>query len=91
MGATLFAFHFTVLLSNWAACYCNFKFNDGDFQQVCTSVGTLQNNHENSHFRVQDSNNADLLLDSGRKLSNIIVILCSKLLDYILLKLGSRY
>ena len=25
--------------------------NDGDFLQVCTSVGTLQNNHENSHFR----------------------------------------
>ena len=23
----------------------------GDFLQVCTSVGTLQNNHENSHFR----------------------------------------
>ena len=27
------------------------KFNGGDFQQVCTSVGTLQNNHENIHFR----------------------------------------
>ena len=34
-------------------------------------------------------NNADVLLDSGLKLSNIIVILCSKLLDYILLKSGS--
>ena len=31
----------------------------------------------------------DVLLDSGLKLSNIIVILCSKLLDYILLKSGS--
>ena len=30
-----------------------------------------------------------MLLDSGLKLSNIIVILCSKLLDYILLKSGS--
>ena len=30
-----------------------------------------------------------MLLDSGFKLSDIIVILCSKLLDYILLKSGS--
>ena len=30
-----------------------------------------------------------MLLDSGLKLSNIIVILCSKLLDYILLKSGN--
>ena len=34
-------------------------------------------------------NNADVLLDSGLKLSNIIVTLCSKLLDYILLKSGN--
>ena len=40
-------------------------------------------------LQIQDSNNADVLLDSGLKLSNIIVILCSKLLDYILLKSGS--
>ena len=40
---TLFAFHLVVLLL--------LQFNDGDFQQVCTSVGTLQNNHENIHFR----------------------------------------
>ena len=33
----------------------------------------------------------DVLLESGLKLSDIIVILCSKLLDYILLKSGSRY
>ena len=39
-------------------------------------------------LQIQDSNNADVLLDSGLKLSNIIVILCSKLLDYILLKSG---
>ena len=40
-------------------------------------------------LQIQDSNNADVLLDSGLKLSNIIVILCSKLLDYILLKSGN--
>ena len=45
-------------------------------------------NHENIHFRFR-LYNADVLLDSGLKLSNIIVILCSKLLDYILLKSGS--
>ena len=47
----------------------------------------LQNNQACS-LQIQDSNNADVLLDSGLKLSNIIVILCSKLLDYILLKSG---
>ena len=55
---------------------------------MCTSLGTLQNNHENSHFRFRTLN-ADVLLDSGLKLSNIVVILCSKLLDYILLKSGN--
>ena len=40
-------------------------------------------------LQVLDSTNADLLLDSGFKLSDIIVNLCSKLLDYILLKSGS--
>ena len=50
----------------------------------------LQNNQACS-LQIQDSNNADVLLDSGLKLSDIIVILCSKLLDYILLKSGSRY
>ena len=64
------------------------KFNDGDFQQVCTSENI---NHENIHFRFRTLNNADVLLDSGLKLSDIIVILCSKLLDYVLLKSGSRY
>ena len=48
----------------------------------------LQNNQAYS-LQIQDSNNADVLLDSGLKLSNIIVILCSKLLDYILLKSGN--
>ena len=42
-------------------------------------------------LQIQDSNNADVLLDSGLKLSDIIVTLCSKLLDYILLKSGSKY
>ena len=41
-------------------------------------------------LQIQDSNNADVLLDSGLKLSDIIVTLCSKLLDYILLKSGSK-
>ena len=40
-------------------------------------------------LQVLDSTNVDLLLDSGFKLSDIIVNLCSKLLDYILLKSGS--
>ena len=47
----------------------------------------LQNNQACS-LQIQDCNNADVLLDSGLKLSNIIFILCSKLLDYILLKSG---
>ena len=42
-------------------------------------------------LQIQDSNNADVLLDSGIKLYDIIVILYSKLLDYILLKYQSRY
>ena len=42
-------------------------------------------------LQIQDSNNADVLLDSELKLFYIIVTLCSKLLDYILLKSGSRY
>ena len=50
----------------------------------------LQINHAFS-LQIQDSNNADVLLDSGLKLSDIIVTLCSKLLDYILLKSGSKY
>ena len=43
-----------------------------------------------AHFRFR-TDNADVLLDSGLKLSDIIVTLCSKLLDYILLKSGSKY
>ena len=31
------------------------KFNDKDFQQVCTSVGTLQNNHENKSVEQKHS------------------------------------
>ena len=44
-----------------------------------------------AHFRFRTLNNADVLLDSGLKLSDIIVTLCSKLLDYMLLKSGSKY
>ena len=53
---------------------------------VVFSVGTFS---LKTSLQIQDSNNADVLLDSGLKLSNIIVILCSKLLDYILLKSGN--
>ena len=38
-------------------------------------------NHENTSLQIQDSNNADVLLDSGLKLSDIIVT-GSKLLSY---------
>ena len=48
-------------------------------------------NNQACSLLIQDSNNADVLVDSGLKLSDIIVTLCSKLLDYILLKSGSRY
>ena len=40
-------------------------------------------------LHIQDWTNSDILSDSGFKLSDIIVVLCSKLLDYILLKSGS--
>ena len=55
---------------------------------MCISVGTFS---LKTSLQIQDSNNADVLLDSGLKLSDIIVNLCSKLLDYILLKSGSKY
>ena len=48
-------------------------------------------NNQACSLQIQDSNNADVLLDSGFKLSDTIVTLCSELLDYILLKLGSKY
>ena len=53
---------------------------------VVFSVGTFS---LKTSLQIQDSNNADVLLDSGLKLSNIIVTLCSKLLAYILLKSGN--
>ena len=53
---------------------------------VVLSVGTFS---LKTLLQIHDPNNADVLLDSGLKLSNIIVILCSKLLDYILLKSGN--
>ena len=36
-----------------------------------------------------ESNNADILLDSGFKLSDIIINLCSKLQHEVILKLGN--
>ena len=40
-------------------------------------------------LQIQDSNNADVLLDSGLNLFNIIVNLCSKLHYEVLLKSGN--
>ena len=40
-------------------------------------------------LQIQDSNNADVLLDSGLNLSDIIVNLCSKLYYQVLLKSGN--
>ena len=40
-------------------------------------------------LKIQDSNNADVLLDSGHNLFDIIVNLCSKLHYEVLLKLGN--
>ena len=40
-------------------------------------------------FQMQDSNNADVLLDSGLNLFDIIVNLCSKLYYEVLLKSGN--
>ena len=80
------------------------RMNDKDKQQVCgcmIMLGCIECGNMMSasclaqakpweySLQIQDSNNADVLLDSGLKLSNIIVILCSKLLDYILLKSGN--
>ena len=50
-------------------------------------VGILQNNHENSNFQIQNSNNAGVLLDSGLNLFDIMANLCSKLYCEVLLKL----
>ena len=40
-------------------------------------------------LQIQNSDNADVLLDSGLKLFNIIVNLCSKLFHEVLLKSGN--
>ena len=61
----------------------------GNSQQVCVVVFSVGIFSLKTSLQVLDSTNADLLLDSGFKLSDIIVNLCSKLLDYILLKSGS--
>ena len=42
-------------------------------------------------LQIQNSNNADVLLDSGLKLPNIIVNLCSKLSYEVLLKSRKLY
>ena len=42
-------------------------------------------------LQIQNSNNVDVLLDSGLKLSNIIVNLCSKLSYEVLVKSGKLY
>ena len=42
-------------------------------------------------LQIQNSNNVDVLLDSGLKLPNIIVNLCSKLSYEVLLKSGKLY
>ena len=57
--------------------------------QVCYDISSLWEYCENNLLHIQDWTNADILWDSGFKLSDIIVVLCSKLLDYILLKSGS--
>ena len=54
----------------------------------CIGVHLVWDFSETS-LQVLDSTNTDLLLDSGFKLSDIIVNLCPQLLDYILLKSGS--
>ena len=51
----------------------------------CIGVHLVWEHFSETSLQIQDSNN------SGLKLSDIIVILCSKLLDYILLKSGSGY
>ena len=56
---------------------------------ICGNVDCK--NNQACSLQIQDFNNADVLLNSGLKLSDIIVTLCSKLLDYILLKSGSKY
>ena len=55
----------------------------------CIGVHLVWEHSSDTSLQVLDSTNADLLLDSGSKLSDIIVNLCSKLLDYILLESGS--
>ena len=66
--------------------------NDKD-KQVCNyiSISVWEYFLSKTSLQVLGSTNAELLLDSGFKLSDIIVTLCSKLLDYILLKSGSEY
>ena len=61
----------------------------GNSQQVCVVVFSVGTFSLKSSLQIQDCNNADVLLDSGLKLSDIIVTLCSKLLDYVLLDSGS--
>ena len=72
--------------------------------QCMTSTSTLDHQHllswlwpvqtHSSQFvlaslQIQNSNNADVLLDSGLNLFHIIVNLCSKLYNEVLLKSGN--
>ena len=57
------------------------EFPWGDVSSQCDCENNLA-----GLLQVLDSTNADLLLDSGFKLSDNVVNQCSKLLDYILLK-----
>ena len=83
--ATLFAFHFAVL-------NCNFSLMMGNSSRCAMTSASVCGNcvkYLASSLQFLDSINADLLLDSGFKLPDTIAILCSKLLDYILLKSGN--
>ena len=65
------------------------KCNGTDIVILNFMLDLLSHMNDKDKQPVLDSTNADLLLDSGFKLSDIIVNTCSKLLDYILLKSGS--
>ena len=56
--------------------------NNHDWGFAISPQFWIQINHAFS-LQIQNSNNANVLLDSGLKLSDILVSLCSKLLDNI--------
>ena len=72
------------------------RLNGIDKQQLyrCIRVHLMHGNSffGNNYFVfTQTSNHAHVPLDSGFELSDIVVNLCSKLLDYVFLKAGSKY